>query len=414
MVYYVRGGMEDWAYAGSFDPERVIPCEPKEFDGYPTSQTVYNNSTLRVFNMLIETSNNKEPTKDELGSSLDVLNRDTPENGHVSRNIRLSLLAADLVEPWVSVISVNNVALYDDVVPLSVRSERTCQSTKAVMVPKNNRKVVVEWTVGGAIAIDHTELWFARWVDIPESQLDCLNQPKSVEGFLKGSAIGLTNGTGVNSHAGSHPSPEKDTSTRSSTGELPTNGPVFRGSIEIPENWADLTEIVVLAVARVDQAWGEQPDNVEPKLPPQSHVVNARTNLDWNHESAGKYIKGRLDWYSMPLTVVIGDYDDSVGTTQGDQQVSTLQMNDRIGGTFGAGGLRPKSSQEGKLVFPFDSWKPFALVLSFGILIFGCWCSLKGNGRRSRSKRNGYGGLDSKSSYSDRPDGKDLELPTIS
>ena len=121
--------------------------------------------------MLIETSNNKEPTKDELGSSLDVLNRDTPENGHVSRNIRLSLLAADLVEPWVSVISVNNVALYDDVVPLSVRSERTCQSTKAVMVPKNNRKVVVEWTVGGAIAIDHTELWFARWVDIPESQL---------------------------------------------------------------------------------------------------------------------------------------------------------------------------------------------------------------------------------------------------
>ena len=370
--------------------------------------------------MLIETSNNKEPKKDELGSSLDVLNRNTPGNGHVSRNIRLALLAVDLVEPWVSIISVNNVALSDDVVPLTDRSGRACQSTKAVMVPQNSRNVVIEWTVGGAIAIDHSELWFAKWDDIPEDQLDCLNQPSSIDGFLKGAAVGLTNGTGVFSRAGSHPSPEKDTTTRTSTGNLPTIGPVFRAIMEIPEKWGKFTEIVVVAGARVDQAWAEQPNNIDPKQPPQSHVVNARTNPNWYHESAGKHIKGRLDWFSVPLTVVVGDYDDSIGTAQGEKQPSTFEMNDRIGGTYGLSGLRPKSAQQGKPAFPFDSWKPFALVLSIGLLVLGCWCSLKGNGRRGRAKKNsnGYGRLGSKS-YSDNPGSgfhadKDVELSTLS
>jgi len=53
LVYYVRGGMEDWAYAASWDPERVIQCKPTQFNGYPVEKTRYNNSTLRVFNMLL-------------------------------------------------------------------------------------------------------------------------------------------------------------------------------------------------------------------------------------------------------------------------------------------------------------------------------------------------------------------------
>ena len=34
MVYPVNGGMEDWAYAGSWDPDRVILCQPNSFGGY--------------------------------------------------------------------------------------------------------------------------------------------------------------------------------------------------------------------------------------------------------------------------------------------------------------------------------------------------------------------------------------------
>merc|ERR1719464_2324301 len=108
LVYYVRGGMEDWAYAGSWTPAKVTPCTPTQFGGYPKEKTVYNNSTLRVFNMLVETSNRKEP-QTNLGNSADVLSRDTTGNGHISRNIRLSLLAADIVEPYVSVVGVNKL-----------------------------------------------------------------------------------------------------------------------------------------------------------------------------------------------------------------------------------------------------------------------------------------------------------------
>ena len=84
-VYYVRGGMEDWAYAGSWTPDLVKPCTPKTYGGYPPEKTTYNNSTLRAFNMLVETSDDKFP-KDHLGSSLDVLSGDTEGNGHISRS----------------------------------------------------------------------------------------------------------------------------------------------------------------------------------------------------------------------------------------------------------------------------------------------------------------------------------------
>ncbi|KAL7450557.1 hypothetical protein ACHAWC_002466 [Mediolabrus comicus] len=50
-VYYVRGGMEDWAFAGSWDPDRVVQCTPTTYGGYPPEKTRYNNSTLRAFNI---------------------------------------------------------------------------------------------------------------------------------------------------------------------------------------------------------------------------------------------------------------------------------------------------------------------------------------------------------------------------
>jgi hypothetical protein len=75
--------------------------------------------------MLIETSDDKEP-KLHLGNSVDVLSRDTKGNGHISRNIRLALLAAELVEPYVSVFRVNELRLSDDVVPLLTAGEESC------------------------------------------------------------------------------------------------------------------------------------------------------------------------------------------------------------------------------------------------------------------------------------------------
>jgi hypothetical protein len=83
-----------------------------------------------------------------------------------------------------------------------------------------------------------------------------------------------------------------------------TDGPVFRGMPSIPFVLHN-QELVVLASAQVDKDWADAPENVAPlNHPPQSHIVNVRTNSEWFHESAGKKIRGRLDWYSQPVKII--------------------------------------------------------------------------------------------------------------
>ena len=43
IVYPVTGGMEDWAYAGSWEGEPIItqPCTPTEYNGYDKEKTLY-------------------------------------------------------------------------------------------------------------------------------------------------------------------------------------------------------------------------------------------------------------------------------------------------------------------------------------------------------------------------------------
>jgi hypothetical protein len=59
--------------------------------------------------------------------------------------------------------------------------------------------------------------------------------------------------------------------------------------------------IFVRAVAKVDQGWKNQgtlENAPSPKVPPQSHVVNARTNPEWNAAWNGHRVKASLYWYS--------------------------------------------------------------------------------------------------------------------
>lgn len=339
----ITSGFEDWAYAGSWDPDRVIKCQPQTFGGYDAEKSVYNNSTLRVFNMLVETSNSKIPSESTLGNSLDVFDKDTAGNGHVSRNIRLSLLAVDAVQPYVFVTGVNDVTLTDDVVPLMQEQDRSCQNNKGVMVPGDQKDVVVRWTVGGSFEIDSTELWFAKWDSVPKDVMNCVDQPtkEQVEKyFTKLDLVGPATGTGFFSKSGSSP-----TAPTASVNKIEALGPVFQAELDVSTFKAH-DKLIVVAVARVDQSWKKQPDDFEPKVPPQSHIVNARTNPAWHHESEdGKVIEGRLDWYSMPLTVYVGDYKASVGTQAG-RQVGTVEHSNRFGETTGefVAGITPSSA----------------------------------------------------------------------
>ena len=295
MVYAVNGGMEDWAYAASWDPKRVVPCEPKTHGGYPKEKTIYDNSTLRAFNMLVETSNRKRP-KSHLGTSENVLDvAGGTGNGHVSRNIRLALLAAELVEPYLTITKVHGLPLRDDIVPLS--TDEDCQTTRAFQAPPST--VVVEWSVGGALTIDDTQLWYAEWKDIPASLLDCESQPPSVsqlEALMHvATSLSATNGTTVFAGA--------------------DEAPVFSAQLDL-STFALHDRIAVIAVAKVDQDWKQQPNDVAPKIPPQSHIVNARTNPDWYHETEGSIIRGRLQWFSLPLTLQIVHRNDMVAPIQ--------------------------------------------------------------------------------------------------
>lgn len=301
-VYPVRGGMEDWAYAGSWDTDRVQPCEPTTFGGYPKEKTTYDGSTLRVFNMLVESSDDKIPAKETLGTSQELLGGTEVGNGYVTRNIRLCMLSAELLQPYIAMESVNDLTLTNDVIPLTPRNGRTCQTLSAVSVPPSVAAAHVQWRVGGALIIDETQLWYAKWEDVPESALDCLLQPNMDdinEYFESGEVTSESSGSGRYSENGSSGS--------------------FAGSIDLT-GFAPGDKLVVVVSARVDQNWKGVPGSAAPDVPPQSHIVNARTNSSWYHESSGKIIQGRLDWFSMPLTIVI----DSEGSTD------TVELSNRF------------------------------------------------------------------------------------
>lgn len=368
-------------------------------------KTTYNNSTLRVFNMLIETSKSKSPTKDALGSSLDILNRDTTGNGHVSRNIRLALLAAEMVQPYAAIVAVNKLPLSDDVVPMMKREPKSCIDNKAVMVAKNAKIVDVEWTVGGAMAVDKTELWYAKWDDVA-GDVNCWTPPSDTTKFQKAQNFqGIINGTGYFSVRGSHPTPKE-----SITGIEPTNGPLFRATIPL-DGMKQGDKLIVMASAKVDQSWKKQPENIAPKVLPQSHIVNARTDPNYHHESNGKHIHGRVDWFSFPLTIVVGDFDDSVGTRDEDL-VNTIELHPRFGDSTSAkGGTKPKAASTDQLWFPVSMWVYLAIGL---LLLVGTVCCIRMccTGQYSKAQRKSSDELDEGSDdfvfdakpYSDRVD----------
>jgi hypothetical protein len=328
LFQYRRGTPEDWAYAASWDSDRVNTCTPESFGSYSKAKTTYNGSTNRAVAMMVSANTKNTQYSADLGSSLELFQGDHNEEDHlIPRNIRLALTSIDLVQPYVSIFGVNNVALSDDIVPLTDRSGRSCQQTKAVAVPLDLDKMIVEWSVGGGIRISQTDIWYAKWDDIPENELNCLMQPSSVtmENFNSGTHFGSTSGTAFFSQYGPSPPPDKSFIKAGMT-----LGPVFRAEINL-EGFEVGDRIVLIASARVDQNWRKEPiGDYEPRTGPRSHLVNARTNPDWKHENAGKNIEGRLDWYSVPVTIVVDDFASRIGS---------LELYNRLGQemNFGSG-----------------------------------------------------------------------------
>jgi Zinc carboxypeptidase len=371
IIYYVRGGFEDYAYAGSWDTDRMVVCQPNTFGGYSADKTMYEDGMLRTFNMLVEASWSKTPNEDDLGTSLNVLyqnsdvasskrrmlrrgdNRLVQERnaqGHIPRNMRLSIAAIDMIHPYLRTVAINGLKFPDDVVPLTPRgfSEAPACTNRALVLDTTQQVleqaldtgalpvievplsggVTLDWTVGGAMTIDETQLWVAV---LGDSAVAALDGTSWLQNYICGdpadesislfqrldpaiiqsafTAVGTAQtGTGFFSAYGSQPVPTDD-----------TMGPIFSATLDLTSLAISApTTLLVLASAKVDSSWTQLPLN-EPVAPtgagPQSHMVHARTNASWKHvNSQGYVVEGRTAFFSTPILVRLVD-DISISST---------------------------------------------------------------------------------------------------
>ena len=325
LVYSVRGGMEDWAYAASWDEDRAVQCIPTQSGGYNTSRTSYTRSMLRVVNMLIEASDYKTPLGGTLGTSENLLQPTVDEkaNGHIARNIRLALMAVDLVQPYVAIqtISDNNVLVdvSDEIIPYDNRTNCKRDEERMVYIPSHLKSIDVQWTAGGGFTLDNTYILHTKWEDI-SNKFGC--DPESLRHFKEDEMPpafkqqgNFTNGRTRWHHDGPNPS----TMDASFLG-----GPAFFSSVDLT-TYSPGDKAALFAVARFDEAWSKHPDNSEPHgQPPTSHIVNARTDATWFHQVDDKILQGYVYWYSFPVTLILGRMDDD------DKQETLTLLNSRF------------------------------------------------------------------------------------
>ena len=111
-VYAVDGGLEDWAYGGSWENDYteikpIKQCEAKTFSAYNMTwdnKIDTDQYKLRCLMYLAEASNDKKPLESTLGNDSDFIYRDLFDfnsvkdyYGHIPRNMRLVYTGADLI-----------------------------------------------------------------------------------------------------------------------------------------------------------------------------------------------------------------------------------------------------------------------------------------------------------------------------
>lgn len=280
LVYPVPGGMEDWAYAGNWDPlSKREPCKPTTFGGYELSKTQYTAAMLRAVNILVETSDLKSPL--DMGHGRDLLNPNGGQ-GHVARNVRLALLTTELVEPYIHV-------WVDD-----PRPQNASFFTPAGRLLLNEPSWVatIRWEVGGVFRVDETRVR----IETVDKRIV----------FESPSFSGDTRWT---------------TRTYSDRGKYPFKAQ-FGVCVNLgkPSTYAatvgSVTTLIVIVEAKVDSTWtmqGKRIDVSPPNFPPQTHLVNARTNPVWKMENAGKKIQGKVFWEQRARLVLDGTKFLSLG-----------------------------------------------------------------------------------------------------
>jgi len=309
-----RGRFEDWSYSGSWIENKTLitECNPSTYGGY--SKNRHSESCLRSVTFLVHTDNDKKPDKKTLGTSYGLMNPKSPFTGVVPRNIRLSLMAIDILQPYAFFTHVNGMVIEDDIVPRAPRDPRNVAKAKAVNIPEGTEVISLEWTVSGGFTIDTTSLFFAKWTDLPPG-FDGVSQPSeaAIQAFyLSDKCFEAPGGRG------------KSRWDTIGVDEM-VRGPDFSSAFNV-QNFKYGDEIAVFAVAQMDKKWKNDLDVKTlptPNWPPQSHLVNARTKTSWYHQNDNKIIQGHVQFFSQPVTLVIGP-----------AKSVTYELSQRIDGHF--------------------------------------------------------------------------------
>ncbi|KAI9996788.1 hypothetical protein PInf_000050 [Phytophthora infestans] len=326
VVYGVTGGMEDWGYAASWEnqfydakSQPFRPCEPSTFGGYPKKKTIYNNITHRAFNMLVETSNSKEPNAADLGNfkelyeaNVDFFRTEAAKTelvGHAPRNVRLALMMIEMAQPlvrWVDATGSSQsqellnvfpaASLYTTKADLvtemgcgALAWERnevaTCSVSDCSLINSAQSKVQIAWEVLGALTVDSTHVQVSSSDSFQDNAIvmETSTQKGTTRRFYEFASD----------------------SSKAAAANVDTMGTsLFVTCLDLGNVTSD--KLYVRAIATVDQDWKQQGSGDEapsPRVPPQSHLVNARTNPDWDFEWNGHRVKASLEWTSPAITI---------------------------------------------------------------------------------------------------------------
>uniref|UniRef100_A0A7S1XVN0 Peptidase M14 domain-containing protein n=1 Tax=Phaeomonas parva TaxID=124430 RepID=A0A7S1XVN0_9STRA len=303
--YPVDGGFEDWAYAASWDTEAQHKCDTRAIsqctgcgDYDPARTTGCEDATMRAFNFLVETSKEYSPGDADLGTTTNLLRPagNGGDNGHVARNIRLLFMHMDVLAPNIDVV-VPEEESGEDAAGISMREltqKGDCVAFLGESKPENTQEISLEWTMWGSFNVDDFEILATPWPSNDDGSLSCIGSARKAEEIL-----------GVHSTSVHTVQQDGAATARWQAGVDTYSNTVTFGVKELEPALAESGVAMVTIRSTIDGAWGASNAGAQPVHEPQSHVVNARTNPDWDFATAdGKHrVVGRKWFYSAPVLV---------------------------------------------------------------------------------------------------------------
>jgi len=251
-VYAVNGGLEDWAYAASWAKQVEGNTLVEECYGESENKVVMNEDNVRFPLILVETDYNKYPNEVTWGNREGVNGRSG--NGHIPRNIRMSLALMDMAEPYIRDVE----AIYH-----------------------NTTHMELKWKVGGALSVDET---YVEWNYSPGVQITSRSYIwfKGLEIIEEYSSFLFR--------------------TSSQNGPGYWTNPKHYFSVKLPIESLSSVNYTIRIAAITDQQWASQ-RNPSPQTRPLTHFARMRIERNYMAQSGISTISTNIIFQSPPFKI---------------------------------------------------------------------------------------------------------------